>query len=83
MPETSVYVRVGGDWSSHKTRATYYKWRLRMVAQVTPAQGEQAVTYNNVVGVSMTENTLNIIQDTGTIRATQSFEVFYSVTITK
>lgn len=54
-----------------------------MVAQVTPAQGEQAVTYNNVVGVSMTENTLNIIQDTGTIRATQSFEVFYSVTITK
>ena len=83
MLKTSAYVRASGDWSSHKIRAPYYKMEVGMVVQVTPAQGEQAVTYNNVVGVSMTENTLNIIQDTGTIRATQAFEVFYSVTITK
>lgn len=54
-----------------------------MIAQIVQTQGATPVTYNNVVAVSMTEDTLNIIQDTGTIRATQSFESFYSVAVTK
>ena len=54
-----------------------------MVAQIVQQQGGTPVTYNNVVAVSMTEDTLNIIQDTGTIRATQSIETVYSVSVTK
>ena len=54
-----------------------------MVVQIVRTQSASPITYNNVIALALTEDTLNFIQDTGTVRATQSFDSYYSVSVSK
>lgn len=54
-----------------------------MNVAVKASASASPVTYEHVTALAMTDNSVNIIQQTESERTTRTFDFLYSVTITK